>query len=178
MMGRVASRLVALARPAATRSEERYRRAAVTFLASIATKGVARLLLRETERASSIDIDGQKLRVKGAPVLAHLGHERLTIPGSPHDRRMLSIDRPYDHLAVTHQVFEKRRALGQEALDLRQGHRLDAHERDLLEALLADALEKDTIVPFDGFEGCARRHRVFRFARILSDGLCFGQAGA
>jgi O-antigen/teichoic acid export membrane protein len=45
MMGRVASRLVALARPAGTRSEERYRRAAVTFLASIATKGVALAVL-------------------------------------------------------------------------------------------------------------------------------------
>jgi hypothetical protein len=45
MMGRVASRLVALARPAATRSEERYRRATVTFLASIATKGVALAVL-------------------------------------------------------------------------------------------------------------------------------------
>jgi hypothetical protein len=41
MMGRVAMRLAALARPAGTRSGERYRRAAVTLLASIATKGVA-----------------------------------------------------------------------------------------------------------------------------------------
>jgi hypothetical protein len=36
----------------------------------IATKGVARLLLRETGRASNIDIDGQKVKVKPAPVLA------------------------------------------------------------------------------------------------------------
>jgi hypothetical protein len=45
MMGRVAMRLGALARPAGTRSGERYRRAAVTFLASIATTGVALAVL-------------------------------------------------------------------------------------------------------------------------------------
>jgi hypothetical protein len=45
MMGRVAMRLGALARPAGTRSGERYRRAAVTFLTSIATKGVALAVL-------------------------------------------------------------------------------------------------------------------------------------
>src|SRR5260370_32974916 len=37
---------------------------------TISTKNLARLILRETELASAIDIDGQKLGVKGAPVIA------------------------------------------------------------------------------------------------------------
>src|ERR1041384_7888552 len=36
----------------------------------IASHGVTRMLLRETERAASIEIDGQKLNVKAGPQLA------------------------------------------------------------------------------------------------------------
>ncbi len=52
------------------RSEINAKRSADRTQFDITTKNLTRLVLRETERAAAINIDGQKLSVKGAPEIA------------------------------------------------------------------------------------------------------------
>ena len=91
---------------------------------------------------------------------ADLGDEVGPARGQPHELRPAPIDHPGQARAVADQVLDERGALGQQALDLRQRHRLHRHQRRLLGALAAHAVEERAVVALGGLEEPPRHRAV------------------
>ena len=127
-------------------------------------------------RGAGLDVAERRLVGDGAPELPDLAKQSLVVHGQAHDLRTVAVDHPYDRVVSSGQVLEERRAFGQQRLDLRQRHRLDAHKRGLLDALLADAFQEGAVIATGRFDQHARRIRGTFFADVLTLRLGLGQS--